>query len=93
MDWWIEEAKLKELDLLNSEKEIIINPKGEEEMGYCCSDCGDENYTCTAWDGKGWPSKIVGGEKIPNHNLIIECPKDIKTCQYRHKKIKSTVKV
>lgn len=58
-------------------------------MGYCCADCGDENHTCTAWDGKGDPGGI--GRIPPNHNLVETCPTDIKKCPYRHKKIPSKV--
>ena len=56
-------------------------------MGYCCADCGDSEYTCTAWDGKGEP--YVGNVTNPNHNLVEECPRDIAKCEYRRKKIKS----
>lgn len=54
-------------------------------MPYCCLDCGDSNYTCTAWDGTG--SNKVWNE--PNHNLVLTCPRDIKACTYRKKKISS----
>ena len=59
-------------------------------MGYCSEDCGDNEHPCTAWDGTG-KSRIEIGE--PNHNLVEKCPDDIKTCTYRHKKVKSSVKV
>ncbi len=57
-------------------------------MGFCCWDCGDTEHTCTAWDGKG--NSRVGAK--PNHNLVETCPTNIKTCEYRKKKIPSTVK-
>jgi len=56
-------------------------------MGYCCGDCGDDEHTCTAWDGKGFPK--VGLE--PNHNLVKSCPEDITKCEYRKEKIKPKV--
>ena len=58
-------------------------------MGFCCANCGDSEHTCTAWDGNG--TNTVSGMQ-PNHNLVEKCPVDIKKCEYRHKKIKSTVK-
>ena len=42
-------------------------------MGFCAYDCGDEEHTCTAWDGKG----------TITHNLQPECPADIAHCPWR----------
>jgi hypothetical protein len=58
------------------------------EIGYCAWDCGDENHTCTAWDGTGYSLIATGTEMKPNHNLAENCP-PITKCQYRMKKIKS----
>jgi len=58
-------------------------------MGFCCYECEGSEYICTAWDGKG-ESHILAK---PNHNLVEKCPTNVKTCQYRKKKIPTPFKV
>jgi len=45
-------------------------------MGYPLCNCEDEQYTCTAWSGKG----------NLRRDLLVECPTDKNKCEYRKKK-------
>ena len=77
------------IDNYRKVKNILADIECPICKGKGCYDCGDKDHTCTAWDGQGYWFIDEGEERLPNHNLVEECPADIRTCSYRKRKMPS----